>query len=140
MSGVRVGSAVLVLDESNRVLLGRRAKTPNYGRWVLPGGKIESFETIDAAGRREVREETGLDVEIVQQLGVFEIIDPPLEHRLIVFSIGRVQAGTLAAGADLSEACFFSASELPKLDLTETTIRVLEKAGVIDAEAGLLSA
>jgi ADP-ribose pyrophosphatase YjhB (NUDIX family) len=138
--GVRVGSAVLVIDEAGRVLLGRRAKSPNQGRWVLPGGKIESFESIDAAGIREVREETGLDIRVVKRLGVDEIIDPPHEHRLIVFSLANVTSGTLTASSDLTEARFVEVDALSELDLTEITVRVLAHAGLIPDRGFLVSA
>src|SRR3954447_2705217 len=78
----RIGSAVIVLDGGS-VLLGVRDKEPNRGKWVLPGGKVRPFESIDEAARREIREETGLEIAVERQLGVWEIIEPPAEHRVI---------------------------------------------------------
>lgn len=140
MPGVRVGSAVVVVDAQKRVLLGRRAKTPNFGRWVLPGGKVEAFEPIDVAGRREVLEETGLEIEIVQRLGVFEIIDPPNEHRLIVFSLATPRSGSIDARSDLTDVAFFAPEALTALDLTEVTVEVLKAAGVLETHPGLVPA
>jgi len=57
----RVGSALIVRDEANRILLGKRNKDPQRGNWVLPGGKIHAFESIAQAAARELEEETGLD-------------------------------------------------------------------------------
>ena len=48
----RVGSALIVRDEANRILLGKRNKDPQRGNWVLPGGKIHAFESIAAAAAR----------------------------------------------------------------------------------------
>ena len=84
MSGFpRTGSAVVVRD-GDRLLLARRAKEPNFGKWVFPGGKIEPFESIRQAGERELLEETGLEVQVEDQVGAFEIIRPPEEHRVII--------------------------------------------------------
>lgn len=59
----RIGSALLVRDELNRILLGKRNKDPQRGSWIIPGGKIHAFESIAEAAARELHEETGLIVE-----------------------------------------------------------------------------
>ena len=122
----RLGSAALVIDKKNRVLLGRRKKEPNYGRWVLPGGKIEPFERIEDAVRREVAEETGLEVEVLEQLGAFEIIDPDKdEHRVIIYSWARPVGGEIAPHSDLAEPTFVTPDQAKTLDITETVRDVL---------------
>jgi mutator protein MutT len=126
----RLGSAAIVVDKNNRVLLGRRKKEPNFGRWVLPGGKIEPFETIEDAVRREVAEETGLQVDVTGQVGAFQIIDPNRnEHRVIVYSWARQVGGQVAADSDLSELTFVTPDELRSLDVTEIVQEVLTYAG-----------
>jgi 8-oxo-dGTP diphosphatase len=65
---IRVGSALVIVD-GDRVLLGRRAKHPNFGRWVLPGGKVEFGETHEIAAKREAKEELNLDVDLLQLAG-----------------------------------------------------------------------
>jgi 8-oxo-dGTP diphosphatase len=123
----RVGSAVIVID-GDAVLLGVRAKEPHRGKWVLPGGKVRPFESIDDAARREIREETGLEISVESQLGVWEIIEPPAEHRVIVYSIGRPIGGTLKASSDLADVRYWSIAELEELDLTPTVRSVLRSA------------
>src|SRR5712692_10071415 len=103
----RIGSALLVRDEANRILLGKRNKDPQRGSWVIPGGKIEAFESIADAAVREIKEETGLEVEVHSQFRVYEIINPPAEHRLIIYSWGTLVGGTPLASDDLSELRFF---------------------------------
>jgi acetyl-CoA carboxylase carboxyl transferase subunit beta len=125
----RVGSAAVVIDDQNRVLLGQRKKEPNFGRWVLPGGKVEPFESVEHAVRRELAEETGLTVEVTGQLGVFEIINPPTEHRLIVYSWARAIDGSLRPDSDLLDLKFVGQDEFGSLDVTEIVIRVLSYAG-----------
>jgi len=91
----RVGSAVIVRDEANRILLGKRNKDPQRGSWILPGGKIHAFESIAEAAARELQEETGLEIEVHKQFQVYEIIDPPNEHRIVIYSWARVRGGVL---------------------------------------------
>ena len=119
----RLGSAVVVRD-GQKVLLGIRAKEPNKGKWVLPGGKIERFESIEDAAIRETREETGLLVSIEAQLGVWEIIDPP-EHRVIVYSLARPLGGELKASSDLDDVRFCNREELAALDVSPIVRSVL---------------
>jgi 8-oxo-dGTP diphosphatase len=131
MTFPRVGSALVVKD-GDRVLLAQRNKSPNRGKWVFPGGKIEPFESIRDAGSRELREETGLDVEVGDQIGVFEIIRPPDEHRLIVFSWGRPVGGRLHPASDTGKLRFCSRAELATLDLSEVVQRVARAIGWLD--------
>jgi acetyl-CoA carboxylase carboxyl transferase subunit beta len=123
----RIGSAVIVLDGSS-VLLGVRNKEPNRGKWVLPGGRVRPFESIDDAARREILEETGLEIHVEGQLGVWEIINPPAEHRVIVYSLARRTGGVLKASSDLSEVRFWNTAELDQVDLTPTVRSVLKSA------------
>lgn len=121
----RIGSAVLIVD-GDRILLGRRAKDPNRGRWVIPGGKIEFGENYRAAGAREAREEVGLtiDVEGLAGRGVYELIAPG-EHRIIIYSRARPTAGVLKPSSDIDEARFFTRDELASLDITPVVREVL---------------
>ena len=124
----RIGSAVVVVD-NGKVLLGVRDKEPNRGKWVLPGGKVRPFESLAAAAVREIREETGLDVAIMGQIGAYEIIAPPDEHRVIVFSRAAPVGGTLCAGTDLAEVRYFDRMELRTLEVSEIVEQVLEEIG-----------
>jgi 8-oxo-dGTP diphosphatase len=126
----RLGSAVVVISQ-DRVLLGRRAKDPNRGKWVLPGGGVRPFESIADAGRREILEETGLEIEVDDIIAVREIINAPDEHRLIVFSAGRPIAGRIRAASDLEDVRFCSQDELPELDLSDVVLSVLDQQGWI---------
>jgi 8-oxo-dGTP diphosphatase len=124
----RVGSALIVRDEANRILLGKRNKDPQRGNWVLPGGKIHAFESIADAAARELAEETGLTVEVQQQFRVYEIINPPQEHRLVIYSWAKVIGGDLRASDDISEVKFVSLHELGDLPLTPLVRVVLADA------------
>ena len=133
----RVGSALIVRDEANRILLGKRNKDPQRGNWVLPGGKIHAFESIAAAAARELAEETGLTVEVQHQFRVYEVINAPQEHRIIIYSWAKVVGGNLRASDDISEVKFVSLDELGDLPLTPLVREVLTDAGYVGERRSL---
>jgi 8-oxo-dGTP diphosphatase len=113
--------------------LVERGKDPLKGYWSLPGGILEVGETLDEAIRREVREETGLVVEPVEVVELFERIMRDAEgraeyHYVLVDYLCRVTGGKLEAADDASRAQWFEREELVGLRLTEGTLPVIEKA------------
>ncbi len=127
----RIGSALLVMDEKDRILLGQRNKDPQRGSWVIPGGKIHAFERIAEAAARELQEETGLAVEVGRQFRVYEIVNPPNEHRIVIYSWAKVIGGTPKASDDLSAIRFFALEELAEVCMTPLVRRVLEDAELL---------
>ena len=127
----RVGSALLVKDDDNRILLGQRNKDPQRGFWVIPGGKIHPFEHIAEAAAREIQEETGLSVEVGQPFRVYEIVNPPKEHRIVIYSWAKVTGGEPSASDDLSDVRFFSSEELSNLEMTPLVREVLRDVGLL---------
>jgi 8-oxo-dGTP diphosphatase len=125
-----VGALII---EGNRILLVERGREPLKGYWSLPGGILEVGELLDEAIRREVLEETGLVVEPVEIVEIFERIMKDGEgrteyHYVLVDYLCRVTGGALAAADDASRAEWFEREELPALKLTEGTLPVIEKA------------
>lgn len=101
-----VGAVVLHEDA---VLLVRRGQPPLQGRWTLPGGRIELGERAEEALRRELREETGLEVEVLRLLDVVELIERDEAgevsfHYVILDYLARYRAGRLRAGSDSEQA------------------------------------
>ena len=125
----RIGSALLVRDELDRILLGKRNKDPQRGSWIIPGGKIHAFESIAEAAARELHEETGLIVEVGRRFNVYEIINPPNEHRIVIYSWGKVVGGEAKASDDISELKFFELDDLGDVPVTPLVRRVLTDAG-----------
>jgi ADP-ribose pyrophosphatase len=126
-----VGVGVVVLDEG-RVLLVRRRNPPAEGIWSVPGGAVELGETVRQAARREVREETGLDVQIGEVVDVVEVIasDERGEteyHYVIVDFLGQNPKGVLRAGDDVSDVCWVAPEDVSSLPTTDGLVRLLEK-------------
>ncbi len=122
----------LIFDHG-RILLVERAKEPLKGWWSLPGGVLEPGELLRDAIVREVREETGLLVEPLQVIEIFEriLLDAegrPEYHYVLIDYLCRVVSGTLAAADDAALARWFTIDELPALHLTEGTLPVIMKA------------
>jgi ADP-ribose pyrophosphatase YjhB (NUDIX family) len=129
--------AVVIAD--GRILLVRRAAAPRAGRWSLPGGAQELGETFAEACRREVREETGLEIEILGLVDVVDSISRDADgrvhyHYLLVDLLARPTGGALKAGDDVSDARWFVPDEALALPLWSETARVIRK-GVATAEA-----
>ncbi len=67
---IGVGCGAFILNEQEEVLLQLRNKAPEKEYWSIPGGKVELFETFEQAVKREVKEETGAEVEVIGLLGM----------------------------------------------------------------------
>lgn len=126
-----VGVGAIII-EGDRVVLVKRAHPPIQGQWSIPGGVLEVGEMVREAAIREAREETGLIVEPVELLGVFDRILRDAEKRvqyhyvLIDFLCLRV-GGELLAASDAAEVRWFTREELPELNLAEDTLEVIQK-------------
>jgi mutator protein MutT len=126
---VGVGGVVV---RDGRALLVRRGKPPLYGRWTVPGGTVELGETLEEAVVREMEEETGLRVEPVERLAVFDRIDRDgeriLYHYVIVDYLCRWRSGEAKAGSDALEVAWASAEELARYDLPAKALEVVREA------------
>lgn len=137
---VAAASALVVNGE--RVLLIRRRKEPDAGRWGLPGGRIAWGETAEAAAVREVWEETGVTSRPLASLGYLEIIDRaergrPAWHFLIAIVRCEAQDVEPVAGDDALEAGWFSLAEASALP----TFRSYDVMALLaDALAGAVNA
>jgi len=132
-----------VVVAEGRTLLIRRAKEPLRGRWAIPGGTVELGETLTAALEREMLEETGLRVEPVEVLTVFDRIDREGEdvryHYVIVDYLCRLLAGEARAGSDALEVAWAAPPDLPEFALPARAMSVIQQAFRRAAEGALAS-
>ena len=73
---IGVGCGAFIINDKNELLLQKRNKAPEKGYWSIPGGKVEMFETFQQAVKREVKEETSVEIEIIELLGICDHIVP----------------------------------------------------------------
>ena len=122
--------AVIVQD--GRVVLVRRGHEPLAGQWSLPGGGVELGETLEEAVVREMREETGLEVDVGPVIEVFDRITRDADgrvryHYVLVDYLCWPRAGTLVAGSDVDDAVFAAADALDPYRLTDKARAVIAR-------------
>jgi 8-oxo-dGTP diphosphatase len=136
-----VGVGGVVID-GGRALLIRRGSTPLQGQWSIPGGLLNVGETMAEGVARELAEETGVEVNVVELIEVFERIFPappgedgspgdparPQYHFVILDYLCELRGGTPAAGSDAAELAWVREDELARYDLTAAVTRVVRKA------------
>ncbi len=131
---VTVDVVILTMSEGTlHVLLVRRGEAPFEGMWAIPGGFKRPTETLDEAARRELSEETGVDVpSLLTQFGAYG--DPGRDPRLNVVTIGYLavlrDVGTVVAGTDAAGAALVPASDVLNegIDLAFDHLRIVRDA------------
>lgn len=127
-------SAAIIRD--GKVLTVRRARKPALAHYTLPGGGVETGETLNEAVRREVREETGLDIEPVALAGHREAIIRDAEgavkqHFVILCFASRLVGGELRLNDELDDAQWFRPADLTGLKITDGLQEIVEAAVVL---------
>jgi mutator protein MutT len=122
-----------IIFQGDQVLLIKRGKEPGLGLWSIPGGIVEVGETAIAALRREMEEETGLEVAPIGLVEVFERIFPDKEgrilyHYVILDYLCSLKGGRLKAGSDVTEAAFVPLTQLSAMGVSPEARGVIEKA------------
>lgn len=136
----RAGASAAVFRDG-RVLLAQRSKPPLTGLWSLPGGHIEPGETAEAAARRELAEETGIEAELK---GIAEEADvilrhddgTPRAHYVITVFYGVWLDGEARAGSDCQAVQWAGPDALDALPMTEGTADVIRRAAKRLGESG----
>jgi ADP-ribose pyrophosphatase YjhB (NUDIX family) len=134
-----VAVGALIMD-GGKILLGKHVPERKgfwQGKWICPGGRLELGETIQEGVLREVMEETGLEVELVEFLLTFDRIfeDSGVKNHVVYIDyLAKVKGGSLKAASDLGIARWFQRAELDKVldEVHEDTKVLLERAGLMD--------
>ena len=131
-----VGIGIIVFDgaaEAAPVLLARRGKPPRIGSWSLPGGAQHLGERAEAAARRELFEETGIEVGPLELAAVVDAITTDdagttRYHYTIVDYCAHWTVGEARPGDDVAAVAWVLPEDLPSYDLTPDVLRVISEA------------
>lgn len=128
-----LAAGAVITDAQGRVLLVLRGHDPQKGRWSIPGGSVEPGETLAEAAQREVLEETGLHVQVGEELWSLRL--PAGDGR--IFEVhdfaATVNGGALAPGDDADDARWVAPAELGTLPLTVDLADYLRRAGIVSS-------
>lgn len=124
----------VVAFRGDAVLLIRRGRPPRMGEWSLPGGAQRLGEAAEAAARRELREEAGIEVGALELLAVVDAITPgesgdrPRFHYTIIDYLGTWTAGEARPGGDVTEVAWADSHDLSPYGLWPEALRVIAMA------------
>jgi 8-oxo-dGTP diphosphatase len=139
-----VGVAAAIWNPSREVLLIRRTKQPRLGEWSLPGGKVEFGEDLISALKREIREETGLEIDVAGLVDVAETIDDISAgaggaHCVLIDYAARVVSGEAVAGSDAADATWVPIAKLADYPMWHKMRRIIEKSERLAFPSGVAS-
>ena len=135
-----VAVGAIVEDDEGRILLVKHKPEKGgfwQGKWICPGGKLELGETIGDGIKREVKEETGLEIELIKPLPAFDRIVKSADgidlHVVYIDYVAKVAGGELKADSDVGEALWVEKDELGRVwdDIHEDAQRLFKLAGMV---------
>jgi ADP-ribose pyrophosphatase YjhB (NUDIX family) len=128
-----ITAVAALIVRNDHVLLTLRHNPPRAGRWSFPGGVQELGETLEAAVRREVQEETGLTLTNLSLLDVGDLIFCDDErrveyHYVITYFLACPEHDRLSAGDDVDAVRWFALDEVKTLEVSERFLRLTQRA------------
>jgi 8-oxo-dGTP diphosphatase len=128
-NGPQVAVGAIVVHDGS-LLMVQRGHDPGKGLWSLPGGRVEAGEYLGDALCREVAEETGIDIEVGDLAGIFEVVGET--HYVILDYLARVKGSPdLVPGQDAADARWVPLDDVPKLESTPRFVETLRAWGVL---------
>ncbi|MDY7018791.1 MAG: NUDIX domain-containing protein [Chloroflexota bacterium] len=137
---ILVAVGAIIKDDKDRILIVRHKKERGgywQGKWICPGGKLEYGEEIIEGIRREVKEETNLEIELITPLVSFDRIvkihKKTTLHVIYIDYIARLLGGELRADSDVGEALWIEQDNIPKIwqELHTDTQRLFKIAMIV---------
>lgn len=126
-----VGVGVVAIKDG-RILLVKRAFAPGAGKWSIPGGLVEVGERLSDAGARETLEETGIEVQLLELINVFDVIEKDDDgkhryHYVLVDFLARPTGGTERLSSEITDLRWVAYEEAKGMDLTKTARRAISE-------------
>ena len=135
-----VAVGAVIEDGKGRILLVKHKPERGgfwRGKWICPGGALELGETIDEGIKREVKEETGLEIDLVKLLPPYDRIvkstDGVSLHVVYIDCLAKLVGGELEVGSDVGEALWVEKQNINQIwgELHEDTQRLMKIAGLV---------
>jgi 8-oxo-dGTP diphosphatase len=123
---------IVCMNAAGEVLLIQRGTPPRLGEWSIPGGRLEWGETTKAAALRELKEETGVEAQLV---GLIDVVDgiftsrtsgDVTRHYVLIDYAARHVSGSPLAGDDAADARFVAQADLACYGLWDETLRIID--------------
>ena len=129
LNQIKVGVGAIVFKD-DRVLLVKRKNPPYPNEWAIPGGKVRYGETLKQAVAREIREETGIDIDVMEPVFTFEVLPEDKQsdtgfHYVVIDFNAVYTSGDILAADDAREAAWISRDRFKKIDINQITKSVL---------------
>lgn len=137
---IYIGVGAIIEDDGGRVLLVKHVKERGgfwQGKWICPGGELEYGETIPEGIKREVKEETQLDIELTEALPAFDTVVKSNGmvdlHVIYIDYLARVTGGTLKVGTDIGESLWLEKERIKTVwhELHDDTKRLMEIGRIV---------
>lgn len=127
-----LGVGAVVVDDG-RLLMVKRAKDPGRGLWSVPGGHVEVGEYLGDAVRREVLEETALEIAVEGLVGFFEVVGDDYHYVILDFMARPTGGRAVSAGSDVDEVEWVPLDEVTARECTPRFVELLTAWGVLPA-------
>jgi len=137
---ILVAVGAIIKDDKDRILLVKHKKERGgywQGKWICPGGELEYGEEIGEGIRREVKEETNLEIELITSLVPFDRIvkinKKTTLHVIYIDYVARLLGGELKVDSDVGEALWIEKENIPKIwqELHTDTQRLFKIAKIV---------
>ncbi len=122
-----------LIFRGDKILLVKRGQKPSMGKWSIPGGLVELGESLESAVRREVLEEVGLEVKVIDLIAALDRVicdqNGRIEYHYILLDfLCEVTGGVPLAASDAEECLFVPIEELSSYELTRGTEEIINRA------------